>query len=75
MDFNDREQKMGCMLIKPNKYLVFFKDIIETGKVKPVIDRCYPLHETAEALRNYGEGHAQGKVVITINHYAALLNP
>jgi NADPH:quinone reductase-like Zn-dependent oxidoreductase len=41
------------------------KELIEAGKVKPVIDRCYPLSETAEALRYYGEGHARGKVVIT----------
>ncbi len=37
-------------------------------KVKPVIDRCYKLSEVAEALRYYGEGHARGKVVITVEH-------
>jgi len=59
-------KKMGSMLVEPNKGLDFMKELIEAGKVKPVIDRCYPLRETAEALRYYGEGHARGKVVITV---------
>lgn len=48
--------------------LAAMTEMIEVGLVKPVIDRCYPLDETAEALRYYGEGHSQGKVVITIKH-------
>jgi NADPH:quinone reductase-like Zn-dependent oxidoreductase len=44
--------------------LVFMADLIETGKVVPVIDRSYPLSEVAEALRYYGQGHARGKIVI-----------
>lgn len=48
--------------------LAFMKALLETGKVKPVIDRCYPLSETAEALRYLEQGHAQGKVVITVAH-------
>jgi NADPH:quinone reductase-like Zn-dependent oxidoreductase len=54
MDFNDRK--------------AFMKELIEAGKVKPVIDRRYTLSEVAEALRYYGEGHARGKVVITVEH-------
>jgi NADPH:quinone reductase-like Zn-dependent oxidoreductase len=51
----------------PNaKDLVFMKELIEAGKVVPVIARVYPLSEAAEALRNYEDGHAQGKVVITV---------
>ena len=42
-------------------------ELIEAGKVKPVIDRCYTLCEVAEALRYYSEGHARGKVVITVD--------
>ena len=48
--------------------LVFLKELIEAGKVKSVIDRRYPLSEVAKALRYYGEGHSQGKVVITVAH-------
>jgi NADPH:quinone reductase-like Zn-dependent oxidoreductase len=60
-------KKMGNMLVKPNKNdLVFMKELLEAGKVKPVIDRCYPLSEVAEALRYIKEGHATGKVIITI---------
>jgi NADPH:quinone reductase-like Zn-dependent oxidoreductase len=46
--------------------LVFLKDLLEAGKVTPVIDRRYPLSDTAEALRYLAEGHSQGKVVITV---------
>jgi len=46
--------------------LVFMKELLEAGKVKPVIDRRYPLSEVAEALRYLEEGHARGKVVITM---------
>ena len=58
---------MGNLLVKPNKDLAFMQELIEAGKVKPVIDRRYTLSEVAEALRYYGEGHAQGKVVITVD--------
>lgn len=61
-------KKMGSMLVDPNRGLDFMRDLIESGRVKPVIDRCYPLRETAEALRYYGERHARGKVVITVEH-------
>ena len=60
-------KKMGNMILKPNKNdLVFMKKLLETGKVKPVIDRCYPLSEVPAALRYLEGGHAAGKVVITI---------
>ena len=60
-------QKMSNMLARPNKQdLAFIKELLEAGKVKPVIDRCYPLSEVADALRYLEEGHAQGKVVITV---------
>jgi len=48
------------------------KELIESGKVKPVIDRCYPLSEVPDAIRYLEEGHAQGKVVITIGHNASI---
>jgi NADPH:quinone reductase-like Zn-dependent oxidoreductase len=50
------------------KHLVFMKELLETGKVVPVIDRCYPLSETAEAIRYLETGRARGKVVITMEH-------
>jgi NADPH:quinone reductase-like Zn-dependent oxidoreductase len=42
-------------------------DLIETGKVMPVIDRTYPLEQAAEAVRYLAEGHAAGKVVVTVD--------
>ena len=61
-------KKMGNMgVAKPNQNdLVFMKELLESGKVKPVIDRCYPLSEVPEALRYLEQGHARGKVVITV---------
>ncbi len=54
---------------KPNnKDLVILKELIESGKVTPVIDRTYPLSETPEAFRYLEESHARGKVVITVEH-------
>ena len=44
------------------------KELLEAGKVVPVIERRYPLSETAEAIRYLEEGHAQGKVVITVEN-------
>ena len=58
---------MGGMMVKPNQNdLVFMKELLEAGKVVPVIDRRYPLSEVAEAFHYIGEGHAKGKVVITV---------
>ncbi len=51
-----------------NKDLVVLKDLLEAGKVVPVIDRRYPLNEVAEALRYLEKGHARGKIVITVEH-------
>jgi NADPH:quinone reductase-like Zn-dependent oxidoreductase len=60
-------KKMGGVSAKMDqKDLGLIKELIEAGKVKPVIDRSYSLSEAAEALRYLGAGHAQGKVVITM---------
>ena len=60
----------GVGASRSQKDLVFLKELVEAGKVVPVIDRRYPLSETAEALRYRGKGHARGKVVITVEDRA-----
>ncbi len=60
-------RKMRTLAAKPNKKdLVFIIQLVEAGKVKPVIDRRYPLQETADAVRYLSGGHAMGKVVISV---------
>ena len=49
-----------------NEDLIVLRELIEAGKVAPVIDRTYPLSEAAEAIRYLEAGHAQGKVVIAV---------
>jgi NADPH:quinone reductase-like Zn-dependent oxidoreductase len=49
-----------------NEDLVVLKELVESGKVTPVIERTYPLSETPEALAYVEEGHTQGKTVITV---------
>jgi NADPH:quinone reductase-like Zn-dependent oxidoreductase len=62
-------KKMGTVFAPPKRedYL-FLIELYEAGKLAPAIDRGFPLSEVPEALRYYGEGHAQGKVVITVEH-------
>ena len=60
-------KRMLSMMAKPNqKDLGFIKELLETGKVKPVIDKTYALQEVPDALRYLEAGHAIGKVVIDL---------
>ena len=60
-------QKMASFTVKANNEdLQILKQLIEAGTLTPVIDRTYSLSEVPEAIRYLEEGHAQGKVVITV---------
>jgi NADPH:quinone reductase-like Zn-dependent oxidoreductase len=60
-------RKIGFFLANINQRdLAFLQDLLESGKIVPVIDRRYPLSDAAGALRYLAEGHAQGKIVLTV---------
>jgi NADPH:quinone reductase-like Zn-dependent oxidoreductase len=61
-------QKMGMMMADPsNKDLTLLADMMQSGKLKPVIDRTYKLEQVPDAIRYVEQGHARGKVVITVD--------
>ena len=60
-------QQMGMMMADANhKDLTILADMMQAGTVKPIIDRTYPLSQIADAIRYLEQGHARGKVVITL---------
>jgi NADPH:quinone reductase-like Zn-dependent oxidoreductase len=60
------KKKFRLVILKPNKDLAYINELFETGRIKPVIDKEYPLEELTEAFRYYGAGHHKGKVVVTV---------
>jgi NADPH:quinone reductase-like Zn-dependent oxidoreductase len=61
------DPRLRPFLVSPKlEDLVVLKELIESGKITAVIDRTYPLSETPQAIGHVGEGHAQGKVAITV---------
>ena len=61
-------RKLIIFIARPNRDdLNLMRELMATGKVTPVIDRCYGLTEVPHAIRYLEEGHARGKVVITMS--------
>ncbi len=65
-----RGKKIGLLMWKPNNKedLDFLKELLEAGKVVPIIDKCYPLREVPEALKYLAGGNVVGKLVITMEY-------
>ena len=61
-------QQMGMMMAEMNQSdLNYFAEMMQSGKVKPVIDRTYKLNEIQQAIAYVEEGHARGKVIIVVD--------
>ncbi len=66
-------QKAVIFIAKSSKEdLTLLGELISTGKLKPVIDRCYTLRDARDAVRHVEEGHARGKVLIILEYDNAI---
>jgi NADPH:quinone reductase-like Zn-dependent oxidoreductase len=61
-----RQQGGAYFAVPKEGDLKFLKELIESGKIKPVIDKTFPLKDTSSAFRYMEEVHASGKVLITV---------
>jgi NADPH:quinone reductase-like Zn-dependent oxidoreductase len=59
-----KKYKMQVVAYKANKDLNYLIKLFEAGKLKPVIDKCFPLEKTADAFRYFGKGQFKGKIVV-----------
>ena len=65
--FRFGKQRLGRFLVSMNSAdLLVLKDLINSGKIRPVLQRTYPLTKTAQAIDYVGQGHVQGKVAISM---------
>lgn len=60
------KRKLRLLLHKANKGIDTLGDLLESGKVVAIIDKCFPFDQTIEALKYYGDGNARGKVVVSM---------
>jgi len=74
--FRFGSQRLGRFLVSPkHEDLVVLKELIEAGKVTPVLDHAYPLSDTRQAIDHVAGGHARGKVAITVSQEAPVALP